>query len=177
MRSRSFSSRRACSNSQSQRRRWISGRDRRLRSGRGGKRPALRAAPALPLPVLPLLRDQEAVSQHHQHAVAVEALPQPALVLVPAQQPLGLLVVLLHPVAPVRVLGHLPQARLGAEVAPVVLPLVLLARRRPLADQPARHPDTLGGLPPAAHRAEAGPQPALAALAPADRPPGPPWQG
>src|SRR5581483_8867329 len=92
MRSRSFSSRRACSNSQSQRRRWISGRDTRLRSGRGGKRPALRAAPALPLPVLPLLADQEAVGQHDQHAVAVEAGPESALVLVPAEQPLGLLV-------------------------------------------------------------------------------------
>src|SRR5262249_60826494 len=88
-------------------------------------------------PWLPLLLAQEAVGAHHQDAVAVEAGPQPALVLVPAQQPLGLLVELLHPVAPVRVLRHRRQGRLGAEVAPVVLPLVLLALRRPLPYQPA----------------------------------------
>src|SRR5215813_4533841 len=127
MRSRSFSSRGACSRSQSQIRRWTSGRDTRLRSGRGGKSPARAPARGYLLPLLPLLDDQETVGQQHQHTVAVKAGPQPALVLVPAQQPLGLLVELLHPVAPVRVLHHLPQGRRGAEVAPVVPPLVLLA--------------------------------------------------
>src|SRR5262249_13836317 len=46
MRSRSFRSPRACSRSQSQMRRCTSGRGRRLRSARGGKRPALAPAPA-----------------------------------------------------------------------------------------------------------------------------------
>src|SRR5215813_8291479 len=176
MRSRSFSSRRACSRSQSQMRRWISGRGKRLRSGRGGKSPAGASPPGYLLPLLPLLLDQEAVGEHHQDAVAVEAGPQPALVLVPAQQPLGLLVELLHPVAPVRVLRHRRQGRLGAEVAPVVLPLVLLALRRPLPYQPAGQANAFGRLPPAPQRAEPRLQPALGALAPVDRLPVSLWQ-
>src|SRR5436309_3527401 len=153
IRSRSFSSRRACSRSQSQMRRCTSGRGTRRRSGRGGKSPTGTAPQGYLLPVLPLLEDQEAVGQHHQHTVAVEARPQPPLVLVPAQQSLGLLVELLHPVAAVGVLHHPLQRRVGAEVAPVVLPLILLlAARRPFADQPARHPNPCRRFPPAAQR-------------------------
>src|SRR5437763_7901682 len=137
MRSRLFTSRRAWSSSQSQMRRWTAGSGTRRRSGRGGKRPALPPAPAHPLPPLPLLLDQEAVGQHHQHAVAVEARPQTPLVLVPAQQRLGLLVVLLHPVPPVRVLHQPRQRHPPAEVAPVVAPLAVAAV---LPDQPADPP-------------------------------------
>src|SRR6516164_7933072 len=118
----------SCSNSlaawrrnQSPIRRWISGSGVRRRSPRGGKRPALPTAPAFLLPLLPLLPDQEAISQHHRHRVAMEAGPQPPLVLVPAQQPLGLFVVLLHPVPPVRVAEQRRQRRPRPQVAPVVL--------------------------------------------------------
>src|SRR5215813_11129885 len=156
--------------SQSQIRRWISGSDTRRRSRRGGKRPALAAAPAYPLPLRELLPDQEAVRQHHTHRVAVEAGPQPALVLVPAQQPLGLLVELLHPVPPVRVAHHPPQRGLRAEVAPVVAPLAV---RAVLPEQPTRPALAVGPDPPAAHGHDRRPQPTLTPLAPTDAPPGP----
>src|SRR5215471_14886349 len=163
-------SRTASRRSQSTMRRWTSGRGWRLRSGRGGKRPARPAAPAHPLALLELLPDQEAVCQHDQHAVAVEPCPQPALILVPAQQPLGLLVELLDPIAPVRVLHHPLHRHLRAEVAPVVAPLAVAAV---LADQPAYPPLALRGNAPAAQGHHPGSQPALAALAPADYPPEP----
>src|SRR5262249_54105363 len=97
---RSLPWRRACSSSQSPMRRCTSGSGRRRRSGRGGKSPTGTSPQAYLLPVLPFLFDQEAVRQHHQHTVAVEPRPQPALVLVPAQQFLGLLVELFHSPAP-----------------------------------------------------------------------------
>src|SRR5262249_3374338 len=111
----------AARRNQSPIRRWISGSGRRGRSGRGGKSPALDPTPAHPPPLPPLLPDQEGGCQHHGHSVAVEAGPQPPLVLIPAQQAFGLLVVLLHPVAPVRVAHHRLQPRPRAQVAPVVL--------------------------------------------------------
>src|SRR5919205_420651 len=145
-------------------RRCTSGRGTRRRSGRGGKSPTGTAPQGYLLPLLPLLDDQEGVGQHDQHAVAVEARPQPPLVLVPAQQPLGPLVELLYPVAAVRVLHQLLQRRLGAEVAPVVLPLVLLpAARRPRADQQPGHAPPRRRLPPAAQSTAARLPPALAA--------------
>src|SRR3954462_10874411 len=62
--------------------------------GKGAGGPA-RGGSLLSLP--PLLPHQEAVRQHHRHRMAMEARPQPALILVPAQQPLGLLMIPLHP--------------------------------------------------------------------------------
>src|SRR5262244_3169970 len=115
-------SRRASSRSQSTTWRCTSGSATRRRSGRGGKRPAGAATPALLLSLLPLPPDQVAVRQHHGHGVPVEPRPEPPLVLVPAQQPLGLLVKSLHPVPPVGVLHHPSRRHLRAEVAPVVLP-------------------------------------------------------
>src|SRR5262249_20624065 len=156
--------------SQSTIRRWISGRGRRLRSGRGGKRPARPAASAHPLALVELLPDQEGVGQHDQHTVAVEAGPQSALILIPAQQFLGLLVELLHPVSPVRVLHHPLEAHVRPEVAPGVAPLAVAATP---PDQPADSPLALRGYPPAAQGHHAGTQPTLAALAPADYPPPP----
>src|SRR4051812_21397343 len=99
-------SRRASSRSQSTTWRCTSGSGTRRRSGRGGKRPAGPPPPAPRLPLLPLPPDQIAVRQHHGHGVAVEPRPQPPLVLVPAQEPLGFLVELFHPVPPVGVLDH-----------------------------------------------------------------------
>src|SRR5258708_17080427 len=117
-----FCSHRACSKSQSQMRRCTSGSDTRLRSGRGGKSPTGTSPRGYLLPLVPLADDQETISQHHQHTVSVEASPQPPLVLVPAQQALGLRVELLHTEAPVRVLHQFFQGGRGAEVAPVVPP-------------------------------------------------------
>ena len=135
MNSRDSNSLAASSRSQSQIWRCTSGSDTRRRSGRGGKSPPRSSRAGSLLPLLPLLPDQEAVRQHHAHRVPVEARPQPALILVPAQQPLGLLVVLLHPVPPVRVLHHPLQRHLRPEVAPVVPPLAV-ARRPPRSASP-----------------------------------------
>src|SRR5436190_1827873 len=173
MRSRAVRSRRTCSRtasrrSQSTMRRWTSGRGSRRRSARGGKRPARPAAPAHLLALLELLPHQETVRQHHQHTVAVEPGPQPALILVPAQQSLGFLVKPLDPVPTMRVLHHPHQRRLRPEVAPVVAPLAVALI---FPDQPAYPPRAVGGNAPAAPSHHLGPQPALAALAPADRPP------
>src|SRR5271165_1989418 len=106
--------------SQSQICRWISGSVLRRRSARGGKSPPRSARAGSLLPLLPFLPHQEAVGQHHRHRVPVEASPPSALVLVPAQEPLGLLVVLLHPVPPMRVLHHRLQRHPRPEVAPVI---------------------------------------------------------
>src|SRR5512142_146363 len=112
--------------------RCTSGSDRRRRSGRGGKRPACPTTPARLLPLLPLLSDQEGVGQHHTDGMPMEPRPQTALVLVPAQQALGLLVVPLHPVPPVRVLDHPRQRLLRPEVTPVILRLPGLTTPRSL---------------------------------------------
>src|SRR5262249_19795511 len=133
-------SRCAASRSQSTTWRCTSGRGIRRRSGRGGKRPARATTPALLLPLLPLPPHQVAVGQHHRHCVPVEPRPQPPLVLVPAQQPLGLLVGPLHPVPPVRVLHHRHQGHPRPEVAPVVLPAPLPARCLLLTEEPAEVP-------------------------------------
>src|SRR5262245_8021357 len=119
MRSRATNSRTAWNRSQSTTRRWTAGSGARRRSRRGGKSPAPQAGPGYLLPVVELLPDQEAVRQHDGDRVPVEPGPQPPLVLVPAQQPLRLLVVTLHPVPPVRVLDQLRKRRLRPEVTPV----------------------------------------------------------
>src|SRR5512138_913882 len=136
-------SRIASRHSQSTTRRCTSGSDTRRRSGRGGKRQAWSTTPALLLPLLPLLSDQEAVNPHHTDRMPMESGPQPPLVLVPAQQALGLLVVPLHPVPPVRVLDHRRQRLLRPEVTPVILRLPGLTAPRSLPDQPAEPAPTL----------------------------------
>src|SRR4029453_17264164 len=153
----------ACQRSQSQVRRCTSGRDRRRRSGRGGKRPAWPATPALLRPLLHFLPDQETVSQHPPHRVAIEARPQPSLILVPAQETLGLLVILLHPVPPVRVTHHLVQRYRWPQVAPVVAPLAI---GTVFTDQPTGPTLSVALHTVTAHRHERRLQPALAALAP-----------
>src|SRR5262249_639096 len=100
-------SRRAASRSQSTTcRSTPRGAPRRGGPGGGGKGRGGPPTPAPRCPPLPLPPDQVAVRQHHGHGVPVEPRPQSALVLVPAQQPLGLLVVPLHPVPPVGILDH-----------------------------------------------------------------------
>src|SRR5512135_451653 len=161
-------SRCASRHSQSTTWRCTSGNDTLLRSGRGGKRPPRSSTPALFLALLPLSPHQEAVGQHHRHRMPVETGPQPPLVLVPAQFPLGFLVVLLDPVPPVRVLDQPRQLRPRPEVAPVVAALLRLAPRLPLPDQPAEVPPAIRRDPPAPQGRESAPQPPLAALTPAD---------
>ncbi len=172
MKLRASSSRRASRRSQSTTWRWISGRDTRRRSGRGGKSPPGATTTPPGLPRLPFLPDQGAVGQHHRRRMPMGPGPHPPLILVPAQEPLGLLVEPLHPVASVGVLDPLSQRHPRPEVAPVVLPAPLLARRRPLADQPTEVSPAVRGHTPAPQGREPTPQPALAAFPPADGPPG-----
>src|SRR5271156_2170305 len=154
MRSRTIQSRRICSRtasrrSQSTMRRWTSGRGSRLRSGRGGKRPTRPTASAHLLALLELSPHQETVRQHHQHTVAVESCPQPALILVPAQQFLGFLVKPLYPVPTMRVFHHPHQRRVAPEVAPVVAALAVAGV---FPEQPADPPFALRGDAPTAQR-------------------------
>src|SRR5512135_3500577 len=165
-------SRRASSRSQSTTWRCAAASGSRRRSGRRGKSSARTTPPTLLLPLLPLPPHQVAVGQHHRHRMPVEPRPQPPLVLVPAQQALGLLVVPLHPVPSVGVLHHRQQGHPRPEVAPGVLPASLLGRRLALADQPAEVPPAVRGHAPAPQGREPAAQPTLAALPPADGVPG-----
>src|SRR3954447_2431513 len=176
MNSLNTNSRAASSRSQSQTRRWTSGSVVRRRSARGGKSPPRSSRAGSLLPVSPFLPHQEAVGEHHAGRMAMEPAPPPALVLVPAQQPLRLLMVLLHPVPPVGVLHHRTQRHPRAEVAPVIPPLAVGGI---LADQPAelaaarrrRPPAPRRGRPPAADGDEPAAEPALAPLPPRHRSP------
>src|SRR5215472_7030248 len=125
MNSRDSHSLAASRRSQSPISRWTSGSDIRRRSGRGGKSPPRATREGSFLPLLPFLPHQEAVGQHHAHRMAVEARPQPALVLVPAQQPLGFLMVLLHPVPTMGVFHQALEGHIRPEVAPVIPPLAI----------------------------------------------------
>src|SRR5512135_696946 len=170
MSSRSSNSLAASRRNQSPIWRWTSGSETRRRSGRGGKRSAGTTTPTGNLPLLPLPPDQIAVRQHHRHGMPVEARPQPPLILVPAQQALGLLVELLHPVLPVDILHHAFQSHRRSEVAPVIfaLPLGHLLADQPAPPTPPRRPHT-----PATQRDEASPHPAIASLPPGHRSPRP----
>src|SRR6516162_8903234 len=139
--------------------RCTSGRDIRRRSGRGGKSPPRAPRAGSIRSALPFLPHQEAVGQHHTHRVAVEPLPPPALILVPAQEPLGVLMESFHPVPPVRILHQPLQRRIGPQVAPAILPLPVAGL---LTNQPARTPVARGADPPGADRDEPAAQPAIA---------------
>src|SRR3954465_11309395 len=141
------------------------------RSGRGGKSPAWPTR-ASALSALPLAPDQETVRQHHRRRMAMEARPQPPLILIPTQLPFGLLMELLDPVTPVRVFHHLRQRHLWTKVAPKRFPALALAPRLTLPDQPATVPLTVAGHPPTPNRDEppAHPLPPT----PRPRPRGPP---
>jgi hypothetical protein len=55
------------------------------------------------LSLLPFVPDQKTVAQHHQRSMAMEAMPQPPLILIPAQLILGVLMEPFDVVPPMRV--------------------------------------------------------------------------
>src|SRR5512135_2604440 len=144
----------------------------RRRSGRGGKRPACPTTPAPLLPLMPLRPDQSAGGQHDTDRMTREPRPESAPVLVPPQQALGLFVVPPHPVPPGRGLHHCRQRGARPEVAPVILLFPALTTPRPPPDPPAQSASARRRHPPATHRREPAPQPALAPLTPAHGQPG-----
>lgn len=82
------------------------GSESRRRSRRGGK-----GGPGSPRPLALAARaglhpDQKTVAQHHQHGVAMKPVPAPPLILIPPQLCLGLLMILLHPVAAMGILDQ-----------------------------------------------------------------------
>jgi hypothetical protein len=89
--------------------------------GRGGKRVAS-ATLSRVAALVPLFQpDQKTIGQHHGHGMPMKSRPQAALVLVPAQLPLGLFMELLDGMAPVGIPGQLCQCGLRRQVAPMVL--------------------------------------------------------
>jgi hypothetical protein len=111
--------------------------EQRWRSGRGGKNTARGPRAARVRAFVPFQPHQKALSKHDSKGVAVKAFPQPSLILVPAQQPFGFFMILLHPTAAVGIFDHDGQGRMRREVAPVVFALTPLTPARPLPDQPA----------------------------------------
>src|SRR5262249_28045738 len=103
-------------------------------------------------------------------SMPVEPLPPAALILIPPQEPLGVLMEPLHPVAPVCILHQALQTRIRPQVAPGILPLPIGGL---LADQPARTPVARGADPPGAECHEPAAQPALAPFPPGHTAPQP----
>src|SRR5919199_2610714 len=157
--------------------RWMAGRVRRRRSGRGGKRVAWATSASRAASLAQLQPDQAAVGQHHGDRLPMEAGPQPPLILIPAQLPFGLFMERLDGIPPMGIAGHLfPRGR-GWQIAPVGLALLGLATRGALAQQPADMPLALGGDSPATHGHTRLAPPSLGALPPPNRPPLPTRQG
>jgi hypothetical protein len=98
--------------------RCTAGSVRRWPLGRGGTRVTGATSPALSVPLPPLQPDQNAVGQHDGDCMTVKAWPQPALVLVPAQLALGLLMKRLARMPPMGHGGQLLQRGLRRQVAP-----------------------------------------------------------
>src|SRR2546425_3553833 len=166
MRSNSINSRMAARRSHSLTRRWTSGSGTRRRSERGGKsgpRPPAHLA-ALPLP--PFQPDQKTIAQHHRDRVPMKAIPTPPLILIPPQLRFSFFMILLHPVATVRILDHHGQRRRGREVTPEILPVSVLAAAGALPEQPADMAGAIAIHPPAAQREKLPPPPPCRPLPP-----------
>ena len=150
--------------------RCTSGSDTRRRSGRGGKSPPRASRAGSFRPTLPLAPDQKAVGQHHTHGMPMESLPSPTLILVPTQEPLGLLVKPLHPMPPVR---RIPPGG-PASHPPPSYSSNTSASPRSFARRSAS-PGAGGPRNESARRAprRTGPQPALAPVTPRHRAPRP----
>src|SRR5436309_1808908 len=76
--------------------------------------------------------------------------------------------ILLHPVAAMRILDQHGQRRVGGEITPEIFPIPVLAPSRALPNQPANVAGTLPIHSPAAQREKLRPPPALGPLTPRD---------
>src|SRR5437870_9996264 len=131
--------------------RCTAGSARRHRSGRGGKRVAW-ATPFWVTMALPEFQaEQKAQGQHHRDRMAVKARPQPALILIPAQLLLGLLMELLDGMPAMGSMYQLLQRGRGWQVTPIVLVFFRLPTGGSLPQQPADVGLTLRRDPPAPH--------------------------
>jgi hypothetical protein len=164
MSSNSINSRMAAQRSHSLTRRWSSGSGRRRRSGRGGKSGPRPSAHPASLPLPPFQPHQKTIAQHDGDGVAMKAIPAPSLVLIPAQLGFGFLMILLDPVATVRIFDHPGQRRGGREVTPEVFPVPVLAAARALPNQPAHMAGAIAIHPPAAQCEKLRPPPAFGPL-------------
>src|SRR6516165_7741581 len=166
MRPESINSRMAAQRSHSLTRRWSSGSGIRRRSGRGGKSGPWPSAHFALLALAHFQPHQKTIAQHYGDGVAMKAIPAPSLILIPAQFGFGFLMILLDPVAAVRILDHHGQRRRGREVTPAILPVALLAAAGALPEQPPNMTGAIAIHPPAAQREKLRPPPAVGPFAP-----------
>src|SRR5215472_18354707 len=137
MRPDAINSRMAAQRNHSLSRRWSSGSGIRRWSVRGGKSAPRASAHFALLALAHFQPHQKTIAQHYGDGMAMKAIPAPSLILIPAQFGFGFLMILLHPVAAMRILNHPGQRHGGREVTPEILPLPVLAATRALAQQPA----------------------------------------
>src|SRR6516165_8974746 len=123
MRPDAINSRMAAQRNHSLTRRWTAGSGIRRRSGRGGKSGPWAAAHFALLALSYFQPDQKTIAQHHRNGVAMKAIPAPSLILIPAQLGFRFFMILLDPVAAVRILDHPGPRRRGREVTPKILPV------------------------------------------------------
>src|SRR5215468_7398448 len=161
MSSNSINSRRAAQRSHSLTRRWSCGSGTRRWSGRGGKSGPQPSTPLTSLPLPPFLPHQKTIAQHYGDGVAMKTIPAPSLILIPALLGFGFLMILLDPVAAVRILDHRGPRHRGREVTPEILPVPVLAAAGALAEQPSEMAGAIAIHPPAAQRQKLRPPPAF----------------
>ena len=89
--------------------------------GRGGKRAASASLADVMVPFLQPQPDQKAIRQHDGHGMPMKPQPQPPLVLIPAQLPLGLFMKRLDGMPPMGQAGQLFRCGLGRQIAPMSL--------------------------------------------------------
>jgi hypothetical protein len=118
MRPDASNSRTAAQRSHSLSRRWTSRNGIRRRFRRGGKGAPQASAHFALLALSHFQPHQKTIAQHYGDGVAMKAIPAPPLILIPAQFRFGFLMILLDPVATVRILDHHGQRRRGREVTP-----------------------------------------------------------
>src|SRR5262249_16149482 len=128
-----------------------------------------RSAPRALLPaLLPLQPHQKAIGQHDGDGMAMKPFPEPALVLIPAQQLFSFFMILLHPGTTMDILDHDREGSMSREVTPIVFAVTRLAAPGPLADQPAEVGCPIPIHAPAAQGDKLAPQRARTALPPGD---------
>jgi hypothetical protein len=128
----------AASRNQLASRRWISGNEVRRVSRRGGKSTPHPSGFAHLISFAPFQPHQETVTQHHHDRIAMKAVPQAPLILIPAQFAFRFFMILFDPMTPMGIFNHLTQTCVRGKVTPIVFPTAGLARGWALADQPAK---------------------------------------